>query len=158
MLTVMGEMEARKQRASTMQRNLVAREQLVKHEVRDTASILRGANNLAFNAAAVTLSDFVKRASDYNETFTVTNNTQEHITQLKLLMRYSSTEGEVIQQREITVNVNIKPGMSGNARVRSFDRAGKYYYYYGTKPRKQGAAPFVVAVRLLQYSVAVERE
>lgn len=109
-----------------------------------------------FAKDALSFSGFRKRASDTREWFVVKNNSKYHITQIKLLMRYTDAAGAIIKEREVTVQCDVKPGKERDVCVRSFDQGKKYYYRYGNKPRLK-ATPFDVAVRVLRYDVAVER-
>ena len=107
-------------------------------------------------AGSITLRGFNKRASDSRETFFVTNNTTHRITHVRLLLRYYAVTGERLHEREVSVEVNLQPGETQLASVRSFDTQRRFYYYAGPKPRKS-ATPFRVAFRLLGYDIPVGR-
>ena len=59
---------------------------------------------------AVTLKGYSKRASDSKESFFITNNTKHRMSAVRLLLRYSAMNGEMLYQRTVTVPVNLKPG------------------------------------------------
>jgi hypothetical protein len=103
---------------------------------------------------AVTMRGFSKRASDSKESFFLTNNTRHRISHVRLLMRYSSMQGEMLHEREVMVPVALKPGETRMVAVRSFDVQRMFYYYGGPQPRKV-ATPFKVAFRLLGYDIPV---
>ena len=104
--------------------------------------------------AAVTLKGFSKRASDSKESFFITNNTLHRMSAVRLLLRYTTMNGEMLTQRQVTVPVNLKPGETKLVSVKSFDVQRLFYYYAGPQPRKQ-ATPFQVAFRLTGYDIPV---
>jgi len=103
---------------------------------------------------AVTLKGFSKKASDSRESFFVTNNTSHRISNVRLLMRYSQMNGEMLHQRTANVEVNLKPGETRLVSIKTFDLQRLFYYYAGPKPRKS-ATPFKVAFRLIGYDIPV---
>ena len=103
---------------------------------------------------AVTLKGYSKRASDSKESFFITNNTRHRMSAVRLLLRYSTLQGELLTQRTVTVPVNLKPGETKLVEVKSFDVQRLFYYYAGPQPRKQ-ATPFQVAFRLTGYDIPV---
>ena len=103
---------------------------------------------------AVTLKGFSKRASDSKESFFITNNTSHRMSAVRLLLRYTTMNGEMLTQRTVTVPVNLKPGETRLVSIKSFDVQRLFYYYAGPQPRKQ-ATPFKVAFRLTGYDVPV---
>ena len=106
------------------------------------------------NPNAVTLKGFSKRASDSKESFFITNNTKHRMSAVRLLLRYTTMKGELLTQRTLTVQVNLKPGETKLVEVKSFDVQRLFYYYAGPQPRKQ-ATPFQVAFRLTGYDIPV---
>ncbi len=104
--------------------------------------------------AAVTLKGYSKRASDSKESFFITNNTQQRMSAVRLLLRYTTMNGEMLTQRSVTVPVNLKPGETKLVSIKSFDVQRLFYYYAGPQPRKQ-ATPFQVAFRLTGYDIPV---
>ena len=103
---------------------------------------------------AVSLKGFSKRASDSKESFFITNNTTHRMSAVRLLLRYTTMQGEMLTQRTVTVPVNLKPGETKLVEVKSFDVQRLFYYYAGPQPRKQ-ATPFKVAFRLTGYDIPV---
>jgi len=104
--------------------------------------------------AAITLKNFSKRAGDTKESFLVTNNSAHRMSAVRLRLRYTRLNGEIIHERDVTVPVSLKPGETRNVEIRSFDTQRNYYYYAGPKPRKEAVA-FRVAFRLLGYDVPI---
>ena len=105
---------------------------------------------------AVTLRGYNKKASDSRESFFVTNNTCHRISHIRLLMRYSLMNGEMLHERTATVEVDLKPGETRLVAIKTFDVQRLFYYYAGPKPRKS-ATPFKVAFRLVGYDIPVGR-
>ena len=103
---------------------------------------------------AVSLKGYSKRASDAKESFFITNNTKQRMSAVRLLLRYTSMQGEMLTQRTVTVPVSLKPSETKLVEVKSFDVQRLFYYYAGPQPRKQ-ATPFKVAFRLTGYDVPV---
>jgi hypothetical protein len=108
----------------------------------------------AIDPNAVTLKGYSKRASDSKESFFVTNNTKHRMSAIRLLLRYTTMNGEMLTQRTVTVPVSLKPGETKLVSVKSFDVQRLFYFYAGPKPRKQ-ATPFKVAFRLTGYDIPV---
>ena len=105
---------------------------------------------------AVTLKGYNKKASDSRESFFVTNNTNHRISHVRLLMRYSQMNGEMLHERIATVEVDLKPKETRLVSIKTFDVQRLFYYYAGPKPRKS-ATPFNVAFRLVGYDIPVGR-
>lgn len=103
---------------------------------------------------AVTLKGYSKRASDSKESFFITNNTSHRMSAVRLLLRYTTMEGEMLTQRTVTVPVSLQPGETKLVSIKSFDVQRQFYYYAGPQPRKQ-ATPFKVAFRLTGYDIPV---
>lgn len=103
---------------------------------------------------AVTLRGYSKKASDSRESFFVTNNTNHRISHIRLLMRYSMMNGEMLHERTATVEVDLRPRETRLVAVKTFDVQRLFYYYAGPKPRKS-ATPFKVAFRLVGYDIPV---
>ena len=102
----------------------------------------------------MTLKGYSKRASDSKESFFITNNTGHRMSAVRLMLRYSTMQGELLTQRTVTVPVSLKPGETKLVEVKSFDVQRLFYYYAGPQPRKQ-ATPFQVAYRLTGYDIPV---
>ena len=120
----------------------------------NTDGLLPDSLDTSIDPNAVTLKGYSKRASDSKESFFITNNTTHRMSAVRLLLRYTTMNGEMLTQRTVTVPVSLKPGETKLVSVKSFDVQRLFYYYAGPKPRKQ-ATPFQVAFRLLGYDIPV---
>ena len=106
------------------------------------------------NPEVITLRGFSKRKSDTKESFLITNNTSHRLSAVRLFMRYTTLDGQVIHERTVTVPVTLKPGETQLTAVKTFDIQRMFYYYASPKPRKD-ATPFKVAYRLVGYDIPV---
>ena len=122
--------------------------EVIKIDPADSASIAE------VNPEAISLRGFSKRKSDSKESFLVTNNTNHRLSAVRLLMRYTTLDGQLIHERTVTVPVELKPGETKLTAVKTFDVQRMFYYYAGPKPRKE-ATPFKVAYRLVGYDIPV---
>lgn len=117
-------------------------------------ALLPDSIDLELDPNAVSLKGFSKRASDSKESFFITNNTSHRMSAVRLLLRYTTMDGEMLTQRTVTVPVSLKPGETRVVSIKSFDVQRLFYYYAGPRPRKQ-ATPFKVAFRLTGYDIPV---
>ena len=139
-------------RVRTTRKNLRSTE--VPVAVLDTVDALLPDSLMLLDANAVTIKGYSKRASDSKESFFITNNTRHRMSAVRLLLRYTTMNGELLTQRSVTVPVSLKPGETKLVEVKSFDVQRLFYYYAGPQPRKQ-ATPFKVSYRLTGYDVPV---
>ena len=114
--------------SSTTQRNLRPKMEML----REVRQINEPADTVAeqpcdFDASAITIRGFVKRAGDEQESFVVENHSKYHITGLKLRLKYYSANGATIADRTIEVKCDIMPGKSQRVKVTSFDRNHAYH-------------------------------
>lgn len=111
---------------------------------------------LTFTPRAVTLKGFSKKTGDLRESFSVTNNTNYHISRIKIKIQYTDMHGVVLDEKTRLVDVDIKPGATGKAYIPSFDRQKMYYYYLTPQRNTITAIPFKVAWSLLRYDIVIE--
>ena len=102
----------------------------------------------------IVMKGFSKRASDSKESFFLTSRLKHRISSVRLLMRYSTMDGNVLHERRVVVPVDLKPGETKLVTVKTFDVQHLFYYYGSGKPRKS-ATPFKVAYRLTGYDIPV---
>lgn len=103
---------------------------------------------------SVTLRGYTKRASDSRESFLITNNTGGRMSHVRLRFRYSSLSGELLNERKVTVEVNLRPGETRLVSVPSWDKQRMFYYHAGPKPRK-AATPYQISFALDGYDIPV---
>ena len=102
----------------------------------------------------IVMKGFSKRASDSKESFFLTSRLRHRISSVRLLLRYSTMDGNVLHERRVVVPVDLKPGETKLVSVKTFDVQHVFYYYGSGKPRKS-ATPFKVAYRLTGYDIPV---
>lgn len=108
-----------------------------------------------FQSNGIEIKGFEKKLVDTRECFTVTNKTIYNISRIKLLLRYSDNNGELIHERSELIECNIPAGSTRQVIIPSFDSQRKFYYYLGTKPKRK-ATPFRAAFKLLRYDIIAE--
>ena len=111
-------------------------------------------DSAAIPAGAVTLRGFYKRASDTRESFFVTSHLPSRISAVRILLRYTTLDGTMLTERQLSIPVDLQPGQSKMVTVPSFDKQRAFYFHAGPRPRKN-ATPFQVAFRLLGYDIPV---
>ena len=102
----------------------------------------------------ITLRGFNKRVGDAKESFLITNNAKHRITNVRVTFRYTTLDGAMIHERNVTIPVSLNAGETKMAEVKTFDVQHLFYYYAGPVPRKS-ATPFKVAFKLLGYDIPV---
>ena len=108
----------------------------------------------AVDQNAVILRGYTKRASDSRESFLITNNTSTRMSHVRLRFRYSALDGATLHERDVTVEVNLKPGETRLVSITSWDKQRMFYYHGGPQPRK-AATPYSIAFALLGYDIPV---
>lgn len=103
---------------------------------------------------AISLRGFHKRASDSKESFFVTNHLKQRISCIRVLLRYTTLDGQMLTERVVSIPVDLRPEQTQLVTIKSFDRQRAFYYHAGPKPRKT-ATPFQVAFRLEGYDIPV---
>ncbi len=111
-------------------------------------------SDVRYKNGGIVIKGFCKRASDRNETFFVTNNTGSKITGLKLQIRYTDIDGNMLHQRNVDLDCDLETGETEQVKVKSFDAQRSFYYYAGDKPRKPATA-FKVQMHVISYDVPV---
>lgn len=104
--------------------------------------------------SAVSLRGYTKRASDSRETFLITNHTSGRMSHVRLRFRYSTLGGEVLHERVVPVEVNLKAGETRLVSVPSWDKQRMFYFHGGSQPRKP-ATPYRIAYALVGYDIPV---
>lgn len=141
-------------RTRTTQRSLQASQMQVERIVTQAGDTTSMADALTVNPDGVELRGFMKRASDLRESFLITSRLPHRVSAVRLLLRYTTLNQELITERKVTVPVTLNPGETRRVWISSFDRARAYYFYADSKPRKV-ASPFKVAFLLVGYDVPV---
>ncbi|MGM9804401.1 MAG: FxLYD domain-containing protein [Muribaculaceae bacterium] len=144
-------------RQKTTRGSMVIDNRSAKVEELDTVPVVPTANDSLrslFMPSRVVIKGFSKPLSERQESFFVTNNTSTAIGHLTLTIMYADLNGNMLHERTVTVNCNLKCGETRQVSVPSFDRLKQFYYYLGPKPRR-AATPFKVKVHIVDYEVPV---
>ena len=122
-------------------------------EVIDT---IRTANALAFDEKAIVMRGYAKQTGASKETFMLTNNTNLHISQVKIAFKYTDINGELLHERSELVDCDLPPYSTRQASVKSWDE-GNRFYYYKSKSRKEAIA-YNVKIKVIRYDIVVSEE
>lgn len=107
-----------------------------------------------FDAKAVTMRAYTKKANASKESFMLTNNTDYLISRVEITLRYFDVEGNLLHERTEMVECNIPAHSSRQASIKSWDDANRFYFYKD-KSRK-GAIPYNVKVKVIGYDIRVK--
>ncbi|MBQ7819035.1 MAG: hypothetical protein IJ341_05000 [Bacteroidales bacterium] len=101
---------------------------------------------------------FEKRLKDKNELYIVRNNLLQTITLIKLRVYYKTTDDEMLDYRDVTLEGELLPATTKHFEVPSFDQGKRYYYHQSTgdNPKLEGY-PFKITYDLLRYDIAVTK-
>ena len=101
---------------------------------------------------------FEKRLKDKNELYIVRNNLLQTITLIKLRVYYKTTEGDMLDYRDVTLEGELLPATTKHFEVPRFDQGKRYYYHQSTgdNPKLEGY-PFKITYDLLRYDIAVTK-
>lgn len=105
-----------------------------------------------FDSSKIKISGYEKRASDYRETFFITNNTLYTISGVELKLNYSLTDGTQLHQYTKMIRVEIPAGETRKVDISGFDTQRQFYYYKSKAPRK-GGKPYKVTIMVLRYDI-----
>lgn len=94
---------------------------------------------------SLVVSGYQKRLSSNTETLHITNRTPMTIGKVKLRLVYSDYEGNMLHSRDVTAAIDLPPGHTRAATLRSWDTQNRYYYLHGPRPRV-AAYGFTVAI------------
>lgn len=142
---------------NTVQRNLVPKENTedVPMLTEDKSEKQEAASVPTFDPRAISIKGYHKKTSDSRESFYVTNNTDFHISHIKIRLRYTDMNGNMIDEKIRHIEIDLKAHETSQAAVTSFDKQRSRYYYL-TPMRYTKGTPFKVAFELLRYDIVVE--
>lgn len=105
---------------------------------------------------AVTMRGYAKRFNESKETFMLINNTNLYLSQVELLLKYFDVEGVLLHERTELIFCDLPPYSSRQLSIKTFDE-GRKFHYIGSKSGK-GSVAYEISMRLLSYSVKIERK
>lgn len=110
----------------------------------------------AFCESVVTMRGYSKRIGDVKETFMLTNNSNLHLSQVELQLRYRDVEGVLLHERTELIPCDLPPYSSRQLSIKTFDE-GRKFHYIRNKSGK-GAVAYEIEMRLISYSIKIERK
>jgi len=98
---------------------------------------------------------FVKNGSEFNESISLKNKTQNTIKDLTFILFYKTMDGEIFNYRVITFDEVLSPGFAKMKTIRSFDQEQNFKYY---KSDGYNYPKFDVELRVLSYDIIEEKK
>ena len=118
----------------------------------DMAESTTESNMPLFDPSVIKISGYEKRASDYRETFFVTNNSPYDISAVELELEYFLTDGTQLHKYKKLIRVEVPAGETRKVDISGFDTQRRFYYYPSKAPRRSGT-PFKVSIKVTRYDI-----
>lgn len=107
---------------------------------------------------SISLSGYEKAQTSSKETFFVTNHTRSSMTKACITLTYTDTHGAQLHRRSVDVDLDLPPGETRCATVKTWD-AHKLWYYTGSQSRhRSDATPFDVSYKVDFYVIKNDAE
>lgn len=94
---------------------------------------------------------FEKKGAEFDEIFSLKNNTGSDISGLSIRLIYYMEDGNPIDYRDITLSSNIPNNLSRKFTIKSFDREQEFVYKYSSDPLKAHYTSFTIRYIILDY-------
>ncbi len=108
------------------------------------------ADTVAVDSAQVRFSGYEKALRATVESFFITNNTADSLSNIAITIRYLDMQGRELHQRTETIKMELPAGATRMARISSWDRQKVWYYYLTEPTRTRGqATPYRVSIKPL---------
>jgi len=117
-----------------------------------TASVSYAISNDSINA--VTMVSYEQSWLDSEGTLALKNNTSEPIKNLSFVITYQDMNGNDMDYKEFSFDVDIAPGMTKKIDVPAYEHS-RYYHYYKTKD-EYGHPSFKIKYELKGYNLSKE--
>jgi hypothetical protein len=96
---------------------------------------------------SIGVSRYDKPLRSLRETFFVTNHYADTIVALSLRLRYDTTDGTMLHQRDATVACEIPPGETRQLYLTAWDKQFTYYYYdTRIRPKSTRSVPYTATL------------
>lgn len=112
------------------------------------------ATSAPYSLTMISFSGYDKEAPANVESFFITNNTDRTLKSLTLTIRYRTLDGRSMHSRNVTLSLDIEPGATARADIKSWDLQHTFYYHRGNRPRKK-ATPYEVAFHVDSFTLAL---
>ncbi|WP_052332482.1 hypothetical protein [Bacteroides neonati] len=103
------------------------------------------------NSSSISVVYFEKIGSEFEESFSLKNNTNRTVGQISIRLIYY-LDGEVLDYRDLVLNANIPSGLAKKFTIRSFDQGQNFTYKHGNDRYKDFNALFDVKYVILNYN------
>lgn len=104
----------------------------------------------AADSTAFAFNGYEKTLRATNESFFVTNRSDSIVDRLSLELTYFDMHGRMLDRRTVEVELELLPGETRKADIRSWDKQKTMYYYRSPLPRSDAqATPYRLKIRLL---------
>lgn len=104
----------------------------------------------AADSTAFSFNGYEKALRSSRESFFVTNNTDSLVDRLTVELVYMDMQGRMLDRRTVDIDLEIKPGETRKADIRSWDTQKVMYYYRSPRPRGSSqATPYRLRIHLL---------
>lgn len=97
-----------------------------------------------YSLRMISFSGYDKEAQAAVESFFITNHTDRILRSITLTIHYRTLDNRRLHSRQVTIELNIAPGATERADIKTWDRQHTFYYHRGNRPRKK-ATPYEVA-------------
>lgn len=105
-----------------------------------------------FDPSVIKISGYEKRASDYRETFFITNKSPYDISAVELQLEYFLTDGTQLHKYKKLIRTEVPAGETRKVDISGFDTQRRFYYYQSKAPRR-GGTPFKVSIKVTRYDI-----
>ena len=103
-------------------------------------------------APDISVVEFRQRLDDYEATMVLKNNVKTEIYNVEFLITYLDMDGNVLDTKEVSSLINIKPEMRGELRIPAF-RHNENYQYYKNSDGIAGHPNFKITAQLQRYNI-----
>lgn len=124
----------------------------------DSAQVeIGGASQVRFNAKDIIITNYGKRIRDAKETMTLVNKSRCRVSKVKVLFRYYTLDGTLIEERTVDIPCDLHPNKVQIVQIRSFDRVHQYYYHRSQAPKRVDypVAPYKLKYEILRYDIVM---
>ena len=100
----------------------------------------------------ISVVEFRQRWDDYEATMVLKNNVKTEIDNVEFLITYLDMNGNVLDTKEVSSLINIKPEMRGELKIPAF-RHNEHYQYHKNSDGIVGHPNFKITAKLQRYNI-----
>lgn len=105
-------------------------------------------------AKQVKIYGYDKTLNSNYESFFIQNNSEHHISELELTLKYFDTLGNCIHQRNIKLKTDLPQHSTRQLYTSAWDKQKTFYYVNTRKPRRVKATPYDVEISISHISTS----